>query len=343
MKQLKVGIIGFGLSGRYFHTPLLQAHGGFKIEVVSSSRITEVQSVLPNAKVVSDPYELIHNKDLDLIINCAPNALHYTYSAAALENGKHVVVEKPFVNTIDEGEKLIALAEKNKKIISVFHNRRWDSDFLTVKKLIQNNTLGEIKQFESHFDRWRPVVRSERWKEQAQPGAGLFYDLGPHLIDQALNLFGKPEEIMADIAIQRDNGLSDDYFHLILKYKKMRVILHSTSFSLSSARFEILAEKGQFVIYGLDPQEQQLKMDIPPSHESFGIDEEQAPASFYSLDKTETISREKGKYSEFYKNLYAFIAENHGQNPVSAYEALEVIKILELARESAASKKSITL
>jgi scyllo-inositol 2-dehydrogenase (NADP+) len=336
MKKIKVGIIGFGLSGRYFHTSLIQAHQGFEIKIVSSSRANEVHAVLPQAQVVSDPYELINNKDLDLIVNCAPNSLHFEYSAAAIKAGKHVVVEKPFVNTIEEGEKLIQLASDHKKILSVFHNRRWDNDFLTVQKLIKNNTLGEIKQFESHFDRWRPIFRPERWKEQNQPGSGILYDLGAHLIDQALTLFGKPQELMADMALQKNGALSDDYFHLILKYKQMRVILHSTSFSNTTPRFQILGDKANFTKFGFDPQEEQLRQNISAKDSSFGVEDTKNNGKLHwpEADLSEIIISEKGSYVQFYEQLYTFITTGSGKNPVSAVEALDVIKIIELARES---------
>lgn len=211
MKKFKVGLIGFGLSGKVFHAPLMKAHGGYEIELVSTSRADEVRALLPQAKVTKDPKEIIQHKDLDLIVNCAPNQFHYSYSAAALDAGKNVVVEKPFANSVDEGKKLISLAESAGKTLSVFHNRRWDSDFLTAQKLILSGTLGEIKQFESHMDRWRPAFRVERWREQALAGSGLFYDLGSHLIDQALSLFGEPEYVAADIAVQKQGGSADDY------------------------------------------------------------------------------------------------------------------------------------
>jgi scyllo-inositol 2-dehydrogenase (NADP+) len=345
MEKIRVGIIGFGLSGKYFHSPLIKAHGGFQVEMVCSSRVGEVQSILPTTKMTSDPFDVINNKQLDLIINCAPNSFHYTYTAAALECGKHVVVEKPFVNTVAEGQKLIMVAKQSRKALAVFHNRRWDSDFLTVKKLIADGTLGDIKQFESHFDRWRPEFRAERWREQAVVGAGVLYDLGPHLIDQALILFGDPEEVIGDISNQKSDGLSDDYFHLILKYKKMRVLLHSSSFSNATPRFQIFGDKGNFMKYGLDPQEEQLKRGLSPLDSSYGIEDKKYFGRLLNpiTNSSEDLSSERGNYLKFYENLHKYLVTGEGKIPVAATEALKSIEIIELARQSSESGESIAL
>ncbi len=341
MPKIKVGIIGFGLSGKLFHTAMLKAHKGFEILRVCTKRIDEVKSVLPNATVSADPYELISANNLDLIINCAPNAFHYSYTAAALESGKHVVVEKPFVNTAPEGEKLISLAKQHRKTLSVFHNRRWDADFLTIKKLIAKNTLGEIKQFESHFDRWRPTFRAERWKEQDGVGSGIFYDLGPHLIDQALALFGLPEQVLADIGSQKNDGMSDDYFHVILKYGKMRVILHASSFTNFTPRFQIWGDQAGYVKYSVDPQEDQLREGLSALDPSFGIEEEKKSGQLLFPDnRVELLKSERGQYTKFYEELHDCLAGN-GEPPVLAEEALSVIKIIELAQQSSETARAI--
>ena len=345
MKILNVGIIGFGLSARVFHTPLLKAHGGFKIKTICSSRTDEVKNILPDAKVVSDPYELISDNKLDLVVNCAPNSFHYTYTAAVLENNKHVVVEKPFVNKHEEGVKLISLAQKNRKVLSVFHNRRWDSDFLTIQRLLAEKKLGEIKQFESHFDRWRPVFRPERWREQNNVGAGMLYDLGAHLIDQALVLFGMPDKLVADIAVQKKNGLADDYFHLLLMYKSTRVILHSTSFTSASPRFQIWGEKANFIKYGLDPQEDQLKEGLDPLSSSYGAEqtEKYGKLMWPTTNTVENYPSEKGNYQQYYNSLYEYIVHDRGDLPVLAKDALNVIQLIELARQSSLLGKAMVL
>lgn len=346
MSKIKVGIIGFGLSGKTFHASLLKAHPAYEIKMVCTSRSDEVKHTLPEAKIVDRPDSVITAKDIDLIINCAPNAFHYSYTAAAIEAGKHVVVEKPFVNSMSEGQQLIALAKMNKKMISVFHNRRWDADFLTVKKLLASGQLGSIKQFESHMDRWRPTQRNERWKEQALEGSGSFYDLGPHLIDQVVLLFGSPEKLMADISIQKDQGLSDDYFHLIFYYGKMRVLLHSSSFSTLSPRFQIFGDQKNFIKFGLDPQEDQLRKNLSPVQSLFGIDNEELYGKIINPNdsKTEIIPSEKGHYLAYYDGLAKALTNMDPLAlPVAAEDALKIIELMELARKSSQTGTVISL
>lgn len=336
MKKIKVGIIGFGLSGKTFHVPLLLAHDGYQIEMICSSRTDEIKSILPEVKITSDPYNLINHKDLDLIINCAPNSFHYSYSEAVLKSGKNVVVEKPFVNSVIEGQQLISLAKSIGKVLTVFHNRRWDADFLTIKKIIASGKLGKIQQFESHFDRWRPIHRAERWREQGLIGSGLFYDFGPHLLDQALSLFGIPDELTADICSQKEGALSDDYFHIVLKYKTMRAILHASSFSNTTPRFQIYGDQGCFTKYGIDPQEDQLKQNIPILSSAFGKEEEIffGTIAFPNENRSEKVISEKGNYRQFYDDLYKLLATGQGHVPVLAEDALRVIKLIENSIQS---------
>lgn len=342
MKKIKVGIIGFGLSGKHFHFPFLSNHQGYEIEAICTS---QNHPHLTSTKVTKDPLELIHNNNIDLIINTAPNAFHYSYTKAALEQNKHVVVEKPFVNHSAEGEELIKLAAKHNKLLSVFHNRRYDADFLTIKKLIKNNRLGDIKYFESHFDRWRPKGNPANWRETQAPGAGILFDLGSHLIDQMLCLFGVPEAVTADICSQRNHSTTDDYFHLNFKYGQKRIILHSSSFTHTAPRFQIFGDKGCFVKFGLDPQESQLKNNLSPLDSAFGKEEKSQFGKFTNpdLNLSETITSETGQYMQFYHELYQKISLDQGELPVSPQEALKVIKIIEICFESARLERSLQI
>ena len=326
--MIRAGIIGFGLSGRVFHAGLLKDHPDYEIAYVSSSRPDDVQKVLPRAAVLSSPEELI-SQDIDLVINCAPNSHHFSLSKLALENGKHVVVEKPFTNTVEEARELIALADREELVLSVFQNRRWDSDFLTVKKLIADGSLGEIKQFESHFDRWRPAVRSERWREQEGAGSGIWFDLGAHLVDQALVLFGKPDEVIKDVAVQKLRGAADDYFHVILKYGRIRVILHASSFTNSTPRFQVFGTQGTYTKFGLDPQEEQLRQGLSTRDAKFGRETHEANGILTSpdLNVSRVVESETGRYIDYYDKLSLAI-RGGGKIPVPATEALDVIKIL---------------
>jgi predicted dehydrogenase len=216
-RTLKVGIVGFGYASATFHAPLIRATPGLSLAAVASSAPERVHQALPGVAVCATAAELYARPDIDLVVIATPNDTHFPLARAALEAGKHVVVDKPFVLDTAEALALIELAEQTSLHLSVFHNRRWDGDFLTVRKLLDEGALGRIVHFESHFDRYRPVGKN-RWRESGVAGAGLWYDLGPHLLDQALQLFGKPDAIWLDLAHQRDGALSDDWFHAVLKY-----------------------------------------------------------------------------------------------------------------------------
>ena len=348
MKKINVGIIGFGLSGRVFHTSLIKACDQYEIKKVFSSRVNEIKESLPNTEIVSDIENIINDTDIDLVVICSPNFNHYDQCKMALLAGKHVVVEKPFVSNSIEGEELITLAKGQELLLTVFHNRRWDSDFLAIKKLINENSLGRIKQFESHFDRWRPVKRDGKWKEKPGVGTGILFDLGSHLIDQCLYLFGKPDSILADLVDQKSNDGVVDYFHIILQYKEMRAVLHSSSFSLKNTRLSILGENGNFVKFGFDPQEADLNSGVDPREESFGREQ----VADYGLlttkinekTKEEYIPSPKGCYLEFYNQLANAIERmNPELIPVKPESALDVIKIIEAAQVSSSDRKWIDL
>ncbi|RYZ72622.1 MAG: oxidoreductase [Proteobacteria bacterium] len=328
MSQIRVGLIGFGLSGKVFHAGLLKHHSAYVITTVSSSRPNDVHAVLPSARVVTTPEKLIASEDVDLVINCSPNSHHFSLSALALESGKHVVIEKPFVNTSEEGRKLISIAKKSNRVLSVFHNRRWDGDFLTISKLFREGKLGKIKHFESHFDRLRPKVRAERWREQAGDGSGIWFDLGAHLLDQTLQLFGEPDTISADIVLQRDGATTDDFFHVILQYGEMRAILQSSPFTDQTPRFQVFGDKGSFLKFGLDPQEDQLRSGLSPHDVAFGVD----PAS--------DVVTERGQYLKFYDELALAITMGK-KTPVTAESALRVIELIELGFESSKLKRTL--
>lgn len=343
MDKITVGIIGFGLSGKYFHFPFLNSDNRFVIKSICSSKVQEINDLNSEIVVTQDPLKIIHNPDIDLIINTAPNIYHYSYTKEALLNGKHVVVEKPFVTNSKDGKELIELAKSKNLQLSVFHNRRWDADFLTIQKLLTSQKLGNIKYFESHFDRWNPLVRLDRWREKPQTGAGILFDLGSHLIDQALVLFGSPKTICADIAIQKNGAQADDYFHLILSYQNLKVILHSTTFSNTTPRFQIFGDLGCFTKFGFDPQENQLKNNLSPLDTNFGVE---SPTQYGQLTLPEShstlsIQSEVGSYKSYYHLLFEKIMHNRGELPVTGDDALKVIQLIELAQQSSQLGKSL--
>ena len=226
-KTINIALIGYGFVGKTFHAPLIQSIEGLTLAVVSSRDEEKVKRDLPNVLVVATPEEAIQHPDVDLVVIASPNATHAPLAALALNAGKHVVVDKPFTLDMQEARELIALADEKQRLLSVFHNRRWDSDFLGIKQVIEEGRLGKVKLFESHIDRFRPEVRV-RWREQNVPGSGLWFDLGPHLIDQTLQLFGLPQSVQGNIATLRDGAEINDWAHVVLNYPEHKVILHAS-------------------------------------------------------------------------------------------------------------------
>ena len=301
----------------------------------------------PDVKIISNFNELFALPDLDLIVITTPNELHYSNAKIALENGKNVVVDKPFVIKYEEGLDLIRLAKEKNLFLSVYQNRRWDNGFLTLKKYLNENILGDIYNYEAYFDRYRPNASLTKWREQNREGSGILYDLGSHLIDQALTIFGMPSEIFADLEMQRESSQTIDYFKLILKYNKLRVTLGSSSIMpLPRPVLSVHGTKGSFVKNGLDPQENKLKAGKSPINDKWGEEEVQF-SPLVSLLNSDVFSESRvkcvnGSYQSYYKEVYNSII-NYEKNPVEPIDALNTIKLIECAIESNKLKKWITL
>lgn len=339
---LAVALVGYGFVGKVFHAPLIAATPGLALHTVVSSRPAEVRADLPGVTVVPTLGAALADADISLVVIATPNTLHAAHAHAALAAGKHVVVDKPFTVTVEEAQRVIAHAEAVSRLLSVFQNRRWDSDFQSLRAVIADGTLGEITQFESHFDRFRPVVR-DRWREQALPGSGLWYDLGPHLLDQALVLFGEPEAISADIAMQRDGALSDDYFHVTLRYARLRVILHaSTLMTANTLRFSVHGTRGSFIKHGLDAQEQALKDGVTPGSGRWGVDPQPAMLTLPHGDgvRHATAPSVPGDYRGYYMAMRDAIY-GAGAVPVPPQEALRVMRWIEAGVASAARRGEV--
>jgi len=213
-KEIKVGLIGYGFGGRVFHAPIIESIPGLKLHKVYESKPENVQHLkdtYTDIIVVSKVDEIITDPNIQLIVVATPNTSHYELTKRALENNKDVVVEKPFTVTTEQADKLISLSKSTNRILSVHHNRRWDSDFKTVDKIIKNSLVGDVVELEIHYDRFRTEIR-DIWKERNEIGSGILYDLGPHLIDQVQHLLGLPQEVFANLDIQRENGKTVDYF-----------------------------------------------------------------------------------------------------------------------------------
>lgn len=343
---VKVGIIGYGYASQTFHAPLINTTEGLQLCAISSSDNEKVKRDFPDITVYEDAQSLIDSPTIDLVIIPTPNNTHYPLAAKALEAGKHVVVDKPFTLTLDEAEKLAHQAQITNKLLSVFHNRRWDAGFLTVKKLLAEKRLGEVSAYEAHFDRFRPVVR-QRWREDAGLGGGLWYDLAPHLLDQAVCLFGEPQAITADIAQLRPNAKNTDYFHAMLNYENLKVVLHASMLVASPTPiFTLHGTKGSYVKYGLDTQEAALKAgQLPTESYNWGVDCQEGELTL--VDEagaltTTLLPNVKGNYSAYYQQIYRAIAFGE-ENPVTPVQALTIMRLIEAGEMSHHLKKTITL
>ncbi len=340
--SLNVALVGYGFVGKVFHAPLIAATDGFHLHTVVSSNAPAVQADFADVRVVPQLADALADPAIDLVVIATPNPLHAPQAHAVLDAGRHVVVDKPFTVTVDEARDVIAHAERAGKLLSVFHNRRYDSDFTTLRGLLASDALGEVTQFESHFDRFRLEVR-DRWREQAGPGAGLWYDLGPHLLDQALQLFGSPLAITADIAVQRDGGITADYFHAMLRYPRLRVILHaSTMMAANDLRFSVHGTGGSFVKQGLDSQEDALKAGRTPGDAQWGHDPRPGTLTTVLGDATTTRSVDgvPGDYRRYYAAVRDAI-RGTSPNPVPATQALEVMQLIALGIESSETRREV--
>ncbi|KOQ95641.1 oxidoreductase [Pluralibacter gergoviae] len=341
---IRVGLIGYGYASKTFHAPLIGGTSGMTLAAISSSDEAKVRADWPTVSVVADPQQLFSDPSLDLIVIPTPNDTHYPLAKAALEAGKHVVVDKPFTVTLSQARELEALACRCGRLLSVFHNRRWDSDFLTVKSLINDGTLGEVSYFESHFDRYRPEVRN-RWREQGGPGSGIWYDLGPHLLDQAITLFGLPVSMAVDLAQLRPGAQSTDYFHAVLAYPQRRVILHSTVLAAAeTARYIVHGSRASYIKYGVDPQEERLKNGERLPQEDWGYDMRDGVLTRVAGDERteESWLTVPGNYPAYYAGIRDALNGN-GENPVPVSQAIVVMELIEMGIESAKHRATLSL
>ncbi len=343
-KIIKTGLIGFGFSGAKFHAPFLNALSQFQVTQVVSDNPSLVKESIPDATVIPKQAisDCLENKELDLIIITAPNSEHYNIAKAALMHDKHVLIEKPFVLDPMDGKELIELARNKDKKLTVYHNRRFDSDFLTVKNFIEQGQLGNISLFINRYDRFRPEVKASRWKESESAGSGILWDLGAHLIDQALVLFGYPITIYANLLKQREGSKAIDYFDLQFGYNNgLCVKLSSSSLCHSlGPKYEIHGSKGSFIKFGQDPQESALINKDNPLDINFGQEQSMYYGQLTTAQGTKVIPSFKGSYIVFFEQLYEAIIEGKSL-PVSSNEALDVIKIIHLCEKSNSLKSVI--
>ena len=347
MKQVITAFAGYGAGGSIYNAPILSSVEGFKIKKILTSspgNIKTAKKDFPKATVVADYSEIIQDPEIDLVILVLPNHLHYKFAKQALEAGKNVLVEKPFTPNVKEANELIELAHQKNLLLSVNHNRRWDSDFVTIKKVVDNGLLGKVVEYEAHFDRFRNEVKPG-WKEKKEnPGSGILYDLGSHLIDQALTLFGLPYEVFADIRTQREGATVPDAFELLLFYPNLKATLKAGMLVKEKGpTYQVHGTKGSFVKYGVDVQEEALKKGVNPSNTSkWGVEPKEVWGKLNTVEKEKLVESERGDYQQIYRGLYDAITKNK-KPPVTAEQARDVIRIIEAAQQSQDERRVVTL
>jgi predicted dehydrogenase len=333
VNEIRVGLVGFGFVSKTFHAPLINATKGYRITAVASSRPSDVTAVLPEAEVIDDAKTLANRDDIDLVVIATPNDTHAPIAEFAMRAGRNVVVEKPFTITTREARYLAEVSTETGTLLSVFQNRRWDSDFLTLQDAIQKDLTGHVTAFESRIDRFRPLVRN-RWRENPGPGSGLLYDLGPHLIDQTLLLFGIPDSVQATIATQRHGARTDDFFHIVLRHGDMIATLQASSLvSGGSARFAIHGEQASLIKQMPDIQEDQLRMGVTPGSPEWGIDPDDAVLYDGDTGEAVTIKAARGDQRGYYVALRHALLKR-GANPVSPHQGATIIAVIEAAIRS---------
>ena len=340
---IRTGIIGFGLSGRVFHAPFIATNPAFSLDLISTGspdRAAEATAQHPGVEIVSSPDELLARAaDLDLVILASPAHVHLEQALAAFEAGANVVIDKPFVPTVTDAKQLIAASEDAGKLLAVFQNRRWDGDFLTIKRLLAEGALGSIHRFESTFERWGGALR-DRWQDSTTPeqGAGITYDLGSHLIDQALQLFGPATLDAAELTTVRPGGVSeDDSFISLLHESGVRSHLTmSRAAGQTGPRFRVLGSESSYSVNGLDNQEPFLKEQRWPGSDGYGVTPEAEWGLVGVGDSLEPTPTENGRYPDFYTGVAASILGG-AESPVDPKDALEVVRIIERAHTLSAA------
>lgn len=343
--KIRVGLMGYGFSGRTFHAPVLTCVPGLELAAVVRRRDCSPLEQYPGAKVVQDAKSVYEDETIDLVVVATPGTDHFSSARDALKAGKHVIVEKPFTVTSQEADELIELAHKQGKILSVFQNRRWDGDFMTVQALCRKGLLGTVKEAEFRWDRYHPVASPAKSKEPV-PGSGVFYDLGVHFLDQALCLFGVPAAVRATIRTMREGAVSDDYFAMELLYKDgLRVNLVSSYLAREAGpRYMLHGTAGSFVKHGIDPQEEQLIKGFTPAERNWGTEPPDRWGTLntdvdglHIVGKVETLA---GAYQAYYQNVYDAIA-GRSELIVKPEQARMVIRLIELGYQSHREQRTV--
>lgn len=347
MKKIKTALLSYGMSGKVFHAPFIELHEGFELLGSWERSKKLIQVDYPNVKSYESLDAILKDDSIELVIVNTPVDTHFEYAKKVLEAGKHALVEKAFTTTVAEAQELADLAQSNGLKLCVFQNRRWDSDFKTVQKVINEGLLGELVEAEFHFDRYNPILSPKVHKETVNDGAGILKDLGPHLIDQALCLFGLPKAVSGDIRITREHSLVDDWIDLTLFYADFRVRLKASFFVREAhPAFTVHGKKGSFLKPRGDVQEDELKLGKKPNLQEWGTESESLQGLLH-IEKNGEAFREKiptlqGNYYTLFDELYQAIVDNTVE-PVTAQDGVNVMKVIEATIESNATRKVINL
>ncbi len=345
MQPINVGICSYGMSGMVFHGPLLETHPGFQITKILERNRSDSRDRHPGATIVRDYDMILHDPEVELVVVNTPDHLHFDMAGRAIRSGKHTVIEKPVTLRAEHARELEMLAGEHGVSLSVFHNRRWDGDFLTVREVIESGKLGRLVEFESHFDRYRTTIQ-ETWKDQSN-GTGTLYNLGSHLIDQALLLFGLPGKLYCDVRQLRNGAKTDDSFDLFLIYDQFKCLLRSSYLVREPGpRFTLHGTEGSLRVWGTDPQEEALKAGRIPGLPDWGTDPSSSFARINTVYQQQALIGDyrvlPGNYMAFYDNIQGVIRRNAAPE-VTCRQAGDVIRIIEAAYLSGRQSQVVTL
>jgi scyllo-inositol 2-dehydrogenase (NADP+) len=344
--MIEVGLVGFGLAGRAFHSQVIRAVPGFRLAAILQRSGDSAAQAYPDVPIVRTYEELLAIPEIRLMVIASPNDTHFPLAKKALAAGRDVLVDKPLTPTLAEAVELVRLAKTAGRVLTVYQNRRYDGDFAAVRKVVADGALGRILTFETHYDRYRPLLKPGAWREKPGPGSGVWFDIGPHVVDHALLLFGEPEAITADIRIERDHAQTDDAFDVTLHYPKgVRAFLRSSILAAAPRpRFVLLGTQGSFVKQSIDPQENNLRFGKVPAEGPWGMESEEnwgvLTTPCRDAFEQRSIPNAAVDYRDFYANLRDTLL-GQAKPAVSAEWALSVMRVLELAAES--SKRGSTV
>jgi predicted dehydrogenase len=346
--MINVGLIGFGLAGRAFHAPVIHVVPGLRLAVILQRSGNDAAELYPGARVVRSVEELLAISDIRLVVIATPNDTHHPIARQCLAAGRDVVVDKPLTPTLEEALDLVRFAQERGRLLTVYQNRRYDGDFQAVQQLVASGRLGRLVRFESNYDRFRPQLKANAWRERSGPGTGVLFDLAPHLIDHALLLFGVPEAVTADIRIEREHAVADDSFDLTLYYARgLRAVLRATMIAaVTRPRFILHGTDGAYLKHVFDVQEPKLRAGRIPWDQTPSESEQEENSGVLTLVKADGATTQAlvppapSDYRSYYANIRDVLLGTAAP-AVTPQHAINVMRVLEIARESSARRCTI--